>query len=77
LREATSKRVRETEAEAVAFIVGRAIELDTNMAAQDYISLHAGDKALVVESLEEIQKAADQIPSFLTEEDSSSAAPPC
>ena len=33
----TTKRVRETEAEAVAFVVCKAIGLETGTAAQDYI----------------------------------------
>ena len=49
-----TQRVRETEAEAVAFVVNQGIGLDTNSAAQDYISLYSGDAALLLESLEYI-----------------------
>ena len=56
-----TQRVRETEAEAVAFVVNQGIGLDTNSAAQDYISLYSGDAALLLESLEYIQQTANQI----------------
>jgi len=57
----TTQRVRETEAEAVAFVVCQGIGLNTNTAAQDYISLYSGDAALLLESLEYIQQTANQI----------------
>src|SRR5262249_30632858 len=38
------KVVRETQAEAVAFVVSRSIGLETNSAAADYIALYNGDK---------------------------------
>lgn len=56
-----SKTVRETEAEAVAFVVCQAIGLDTNSAAADYIQLYAGDKATLAASLDRIQKTASAI----------------
>ena len=60
-RSTTSKRSRETEAEAVAFVVCHAIGLDTGSAAQDYIQLYEGDAELLTESLEHIQQAATRI----------------
>jgi hypothetical protein len=42
-RSSTSKRSRETEAEAVAFVVCHAIGLETGSASQDYIQLYEGD----------------------------------
>jgi antirestriction protein ArdC len=54
-RAATSKKVRETEAEAVAFIVSQAIGLETNTAASDYIQLYAGSKETLLASLETIR----------------------
>jgi antirestriction protein ArdC len=60
-RSSTSKRIRETEAEAVAFVVSHAIGLETGSAAQDYIQLYEGDGKLLTESLEYIQQAANQI----------------
>ena len=44
-RAETTKTIRETEAEAVAFVVSHAIGLDTNTAASDYIKLYNGDRA--------------------------------
>jgi len=60
-RSSTSKRVRETEAEAVAFVACSAIGLETGSAAQDYIGLYGGDAKLLSESLEYIQRTATQI----------------
>jgi hypothetical protein len=39
-RSETSKTIRETEAEAVVFVVSQAIGLDTNTATADYIKLY-------------------------------------
>jgi antirestriction protein ArdC len=55
------KKVRETEAEAVAFVVCYGIGLDTNTAGSDYIQLYNGDKKTLLESLERIQKTAAEI----------------
>jgi hypothetical protein len=55
------KKVRETEAEAVAFVVCHAIGLDTNSASSDYIQLYNGDKETLMDSLERIQKTASEI----------------
>jgi hypothetical protein len=41
-RKTTSKRSREAEAEAVAFVVCQAIGLETGSAAEDYIQLYEG-----------------------------------
>ena len=60
-RASTSKRRRETEAEAVAFVVCQAIGLETGSAAQDYIQLYEGDAKLLSESLEYIQQTATRI----------------
>ena len=55
------KTVRETEAEAVAFVVCHAIGLDTNSASSDYIQLYNGEKETLMESLGRIQKTASEI----------------
>ena len=60
-RAATTKTVRETEAEAVAFIVSRAVGLNTGSASADYISLYAGSAELLTESLAVIQQASAAI----------------
>jgi antirestriction protein ArdC len=64
-RTATTKAVRETEAEAIAFVVGKTIGLDTGRASADYIHLYHGNAALLAESLEVIQKTAAVILSAL------------
>jgi antirestriction protein ArdC len=60
-RKATTHTIRETEAEAVAFVVCCAIGLDTNTSSADYIQLHAGDKDTLAESLAFIQQTAADI----------------
>lgn len=55
------KKVRETEAEAVAFVVCQGIGLDTNSASSDYIQLYNGDKETLMKSLERIQRTAAEI----------------
>jgi antirestriction protein ArdC len=60
-RTATTKTVRETEAEAVAYVVCQAIGLDTGSATADYIQLHRGDSKLLIESLSFIRLASGRI----------------
>jgi N-terminal domain of anti-restriction factor ArdC len=60
-RTSTTKTVRETEAEAVAFIVGHAIGLEMGKTSSDYIQLYAGDATLLAESLELIQRTSAMI----------------
>ena len=57
-RTATTKTVRETEAEAVAFVVGKAVGLVAGTASADYIQLYHGNASLLAESLEVIQQTA-------------------
>ena len=64
-RTATTKTVRETEAEAVAFVVGKTIGLETGRASADYIHLYHGNASLLTESLEVIQKTSALILSAL------------
>jgi hypothetical protein len=59
--ELPSKLVRETQAEAVAFVVCRAAGLETNTAAADYIALYNGDKKTLAESLSVIQETSAKI----------------
>lgn len=70
-RKNTTKRIRETEAEAVAFVVSSAIGLETGSAAQDYIGLYGGDATLLSRSLEFIQRTAAQILSAIAVNESS------
>jgi hypothetical protein len=57
-RTTTTKVVKETEAEAVAFVVSRAIGLETASASADYIALYHGNASLLAESLEVVQQTA-------------------
>src|SRR6266536_1921584 len=63
---ATTEKVRETEAEAVAFVVCKAIGLQNGTAAQDYIQLWHGDANLLRESLEAVQQTAAVILGAIT-----------
>jgi hypothetical protein len=60
-RTVTTKTVRETEAEAVAFVVGRAIGLVNEDASASYIQLYNGNASLLAESLEVVQQTASII----------------
>jgi antirestriction protein ArdC len=57
-RHECSKTLRETEAEAVAFVVCRAFGLDSVKRSADYIQLYRGCTETLAESLEFIQKTA-------------------
>jgi hypothetical protein len=57
----TTATVRETEAEAVAFIVGQAVGLQMGTASSDYIQLYHGNASLLAESLEVVQRTASAI----------------
>jgi hypothetical protein len=57
----TDKRVRETEAESVAYVVCTAIGLDAGTSSRDYIGLYGGDSKLLLESLEYVQATASRI----------------
>ena len=67
-RTMTTATVRETEAEAVAFIVGQAIGLEVGNSSADYIQLYHGDVALLTESLEVIQRTSAVILGAITEQ---------
>lgn len=68
-RSQTTTTVRETEAEAVAFVVCNSIGLDTNTAAADYIQLYNGDRQTLAESLSFIQSTATAILSAIAPDD--------
>ena len=59
------KKVMECEAEAIAFVVSKAIGLDTNTAFKDYIQLYKGNKEILVKSLHRIQNTSHTILSKL------------
>jgi hypothetical protein len=67
-RTMTTATVRETEAEAVAFIVGQAIGLEMGRASSDYIQMYAGNAALLAESLEVVQRTSAVILGAITVE---------
>jgi len=60
-RSRTDHVIRETEAEAVAFVVSSAIGLDPGTSSSDYIQLHSGDKSTLVESLGFVQRTSAEI----------------
>jgi hypothetical protein len=60
-RTMTTKTVRETEAEAIAFIVSRSVGLNTGSSSADYISIYHGNAELLTESLSVIQQASATI----------------
>ncbi len=62
------KVVRETQAEAVAFVVCRGVGLETNTAAADYIALYNGDKKTLADSLAVIQQTSAKILDEILEE---------
>jgi len=55
------KTVRETEAEAVAFVVCHTVGLETSTSSEDYIRLYSGDRRTLMASLEQIRRAAVEI----------------
>jgi hypothetical protein len=57
-RTATTKVVRETEAEAIAFVIGKAVGLKMGTASADYIHVYHGNASLLAESLEVIQQTS-------------------
>ena len=60
-RKETTKTVRETEAEAVAYVVCRASGLDCSTRCSDYIQLYQGDRETLQESLDHIQRVSSAI----------------
>lgn len=65
-RAETTKCIRETEAEAVAFVIGQAIGLETYSASWDYVKLYDGDKETLAQSLQYIQQVSTEILSGIT-----------
>ena len=57
-RTTTTKVVKETEAEAIAFVISKAVGLETGSASADYIHLYHGNASLLAESLEVIQQTS-------------------
>jgi hypothetical protein len=60
-RESTTKVIRETEAESVAYVVCRAVGLDCSTRASDYIQIWSGDEKVLMQSLELIRNVSSKI----------------
>lgn len=69
-----SRDTRELEAEAVAFVVGAAVGLDTTDSSRDYIHLYRGDREALAQSLTRVQQTASAILHAIEGEPS---PPPC
>lgn len=61
-----SRDTRELEAEAVAFVVGTSVGIDTSAASRDYIQLYRGDRDALIQSLDRIQRTAAAVLRKLT-----------
>ena len=61
------RKIKETEAEAVAFVVGSGIHLDVNTSSSDYIQLYNGKKEDLLASLQRIQTTASEILGAITD----------
>jgi len=72
--ELLSRTVRETEAEAVAFVVCQAVGLEATNAAADYIQLYLGSKETLFESLQRIRETAVQIIGAITKKEPAEAS---
>jgi len=59
--EKLSKTQKETEAEAVAYVVCQSIGLDTNTAFSDYIQFYKGDKETLMTSIQRIKDVSSRI----------------
>ena len=64
--EKLSKTQKETEAEAVAYVVCQYISLDTNTAFSDYIQLYNGEKETLISSIQRIKDVSGRILAGLT-----------
>ena len=61
-----NRTVRETEAEAVAYVVCRSLGIDCSSRSADYIQLYNGTEATLTASLERIQKTAARMIGLLS-----------
>lgn len=60
-RQETTKVIRETEAEAVAYVVSKAVGLQCSTKSADYIQLWSGDETILLQSLEFVRNVASEI----------------
>lgn len=63
-----NRKLIETEAESVAFVVCKAHGIDTQALSSEYIRLHRGDNKLLMASLDRIQQTATQIISLIDDD---------
>jgi hypothetical protein len=70
----TSRIVRETEAEAVAYVVCQAFGIDSTGHSSDYIQLYSGDSDTLAESLQLVQATAANIISEMSKAEASHCA---
>lgn len=61
-----NRTVRETEAEAVAYVVCRTLGIDCSSRSADYIQLYNGTEDTLTDSLERIQKTAARMIAAMT-----------
>ena len=61
------RKVRETEAEAVAYVVGHAVGLEPGTSSSDYLLTYQTDRKTLLESLTRIRRTAAQIIDAITE----------
>ncbi len=64
-RAETNVRMRELEAEAVAFVVTSTIGLENRTASSDYIQLYGGDAKALAQSLQHVQRISSEILTYL------------
>ena len=67
------KKTRETEAEAVAYVVCSGVGLDMNTTSSDYIQLYNGDRRTLIDSLAHIQRTASEILGAIMQDDGTAA----
>ena len=60
-RQETTKTIRETEAEAVAYVVSRAVGLNCSTKSSDYIQLWSGDAEVLMQSLELVRDVSSNL----------------
>jgi len=56
-----STRIRELEAESVAFVVARHFDLNNTWSSPNYVALHGANSKAILEHLERIRKTAEEI----------------
>ncbi len=70
-----NKTVRETEAEAIAFVVCEAIGIDSRLASADYVLLYDGNVETLRQSLHRIRRTAHRILDAIVKEDTAGVEP--